>query len=189
MKTLSFPKNGEAVFIGIDPGKEGAITLVSDEKLEVFDLNPFFPDSKINQHQFVDFVWALADRFPHQTFIISSELVGFTTENKIPHHHMYNFGHSTGVIEACFRMLQSKCRLVSYEPKRWKDFYKKILKVNRKTSKAEWKTWAHELFPQYQNQIKRIDQADSLLINYYGVSAREMLQKGQSSKKQSGIIL
>lgn len=183
MKTLSFPKTEEAIFIGIDPGKEGAITLVHNQKLEVFDLHPFFPDSKINQHQFVDFVWEINDRFSDQIIIASIELVGFTTEKKLPQHHMYNFGHSTGVIEACFRMLRSKCLLVSYEPKVWKDFYKRQLRINRKTSKIEWKNWAHEFFPQYQSQIKRIDQADSLLINYYGKSIRESIQKRQISRK------
>ena len=152
------------IIIGIDPGINGAISIIEDKKvLEVYD-TPTMIDGKKNKKQI---------NGAHVTNIIK-EILNSGKEVIVVVEHvnampgqgvtsMFNFGQSFGVIKGICAALSIPIYFV--RPLKWKKHFNLI-----KTNKDASRTKVIEVYPEISSKLHRkkdSNRADAILIALY----------------------
>lgn len=163
---IELPKLEGVAFIGVDPGKQGAIQIVYLEtcKLLTKNISDFMVGRKFDEYLYAE--W-LSENIRTSNFvdywmnyIVTCELVKGWGD--ISSNAAFNWGEATGAIKQ--GLVCHGLRVGLRDPNNWKSWYKKQyqgLKV-----KSDYLTLAKELFPYFE--INTTDQADALLIGYCG---------------------
>ncbi len=147
--------------IGIDPGLNGAIAVLQDNKVkEIFDV-PVMPEGKKNKRQLnsAQLVKLLKD------IISDSEEVVVIVENvsAMPGQgvtSMFNFGQTFGAIKGICAALGLPIFFV--RPAKWKKYFDLI-----NSSKDASRTKAIEMYPSLSDQLskkKDVNKSDAILI-------------------------
>ena len=150
--------------IGIDPGLNGAIAVLQENKVkEIFDV-PVMPEGKKNKRQLnsAQLVKLLKD------IISDNKEVAVIVENvsAMPGQgvtSMFNFGQSFGVIKGICSALSIPIYFV--RPAKWKKYFNLI-----KTNKDASRTKVIQAYPEISNQLSRkkdSNKADAILIARY----------------------
>ena len=147
--------------IGIDPGLNGAIAVLKDNKVkEIFDA-PVMPEGKKNKRQLnsAQLVKLLKD------IMSDNEEIAVIVENvsAMPGQgvtSMFNFGQSFGVLKGICSAMQLPMYFV--RPAKWKKYFNLI-----KSEKDASRTKAIQIFPYISSQLSRkkdSNKADAILI-------------------------
>ena len=152
------------IIVGIDPGINGAISIVENKKiLDVHD-TPTMIEGKKNKRQIN------AAQVTH----IIKEILGEKKEVVVVVEHvnampgqgvtsMFNFGQSFGVIKGICAALSLPIHFV--RPTKWKKHFNLI-----KTNKEASRTKVIEIYPEISNKLSRkkdSNKADAILIARY----------------------
>ena len=152
------------IIIGIDPGINGAISIIENKKiLEVYD-TPTMIDGKKNKRQI---------NSAQVTNIIKERLNGDKEVIVVVEHvnampgqgvtSMFNFGQSFGVIKGICAALSLPIYFV--RPTKWKKHFNLI-----KTNKDASRTKVIEVYPEISSKLSRkkdSNRADAILIALY----------------------
>ena len=152
------------ITIGIDPGINGAISIVENKKIiEVHD-TPTMIDGKKNKRQING---AQVTNIIKEILNDGKEVVVVVEHvNAMPGQgvtSMFNFGQSFGVIKGICSALSIPIYFV--RPTKWKKYFNLI-----KTNKDASRTKVIEIYPQISSQISRkkdSNKADAILIARY----------------------
>ena len=155
--------------IGIDPGLNGAIAVLQDNKVkEIFDV-PVMPEGKKNKRQLnsAQLVKLLKDN------ISENEEVSVVVEqvNAMPGQgvtSMFNFGQTFGAIKGVCAALDLPIFLV--RPSKWKKHFELI-----NSSKDASRTKAIEMYLSLSDQLskkKDVNKSDAILIARYYIETR-----------------
>ena len=152
------------IIIGIDPGINGAISVIENKKiLEVYD-TPTMIDGKKNKRQINS---AQVTNIIKERLNIDKEVVVVVEQvNAMPGQgvtSMFNFGQSFGVIKGICAALGLPIYFV--RPSKWKKHFNLI-----KTNKDASRTKVIEAYPEISNKLHRkkdSNRADAILIALY----------------------
>jgi len=152
------------IIIGVDPGINGAISIIENKKiLEVYD-TPTMIDGKKNKRQINS---AQVTNIFKERLNINKEVVVVVEQvNAMPGQgvtSMFNFGQSFGVIKGICAALSLPIHFV--RPAKWKKHFNLI-----KTNKDASRTKVIESYPKISSKLHRkkdINRADAILIALY----------------------
>ena len=147
--------------IGIDPGLNGAIALLEDNKVkEIFDV-PVMPEGKKNKRQLnsAQLVKMLKDIISeNEEIIVVVENVSAMPGQGVT--SMFNFGQSYGILKGICSAMQLPIYFV--RPAKWKKYFNLI-----NSEKDASRTRAIEIFPYFSSNLskkKDTNKADAILI-------------------------
>ena len=152
------------IIIGIDPGINGAISVIENKKiLEVYD-TPTMIDGKKNKRQInsAQVTNIIKDRLNNNKEVV----VVVEHVNAMPGRgvtSMFNFGQSFGVIKGICSALSIPIHFV--RPTKWKKHFNLI-----KTNKDASRTKVIEVYPEISSKLSRkkdSNKADAILIARY----------------------
>ena len=152
------------IIIGIDPGINGAISVIENKKiLEVYD-TPTMIDGKKNKRQIksAQVTNIIKDRLNNNKEVV----VVVEHVNAMPGQgvtSMFNFGQSFGVIKGICAALSLPIYFV--RPSKWKKHFNLI-----KTNKDASRTKVIEAYPEISSKLHRkkdSNRADAILIALY----------------------
>ena len=152
------------IIIGVDPGINGAISIVENKKiLEVYD-TPTMIEGKKNKKQIngAQVTNIIKERIKGEKEVI----VVVEHVNAMPGQgvtSMFNFGQSFGVIKGICAALNLPIYFV--RPTKWKKYFNLI-----KTNKDASRTKVIEAYPEISNKLHRkkdSNRADAILIALY----------------------
>lgn len=151
------------VTIGIDPGKEGAAALLSDNRWPEITPLPWTAN-ELGLHA----LYSALIRFiePHDQVHICLEKVGARPGQGVV--SMFNFGEGYGELKGMLKLMQYPYTLVP--PQTWK---KHVLAGTDK-SKGATAAWAIRTFPKLEKVLAKksgllhMGKVDALAIAYYG---------------------
>lgn len=156
------------ITIGVDPGLHGAIALLSDGHLQVFDI-PLMEITKnrkarevVDEQALENMIRFLASLNPR---IVTIEQVGGITGQSAS--AAFNFGDIFGVIRTFFRAY-AKCETQRPMPQKWKKYF------GIGSLKGDSVKIADNLFPGYSDLFRgprgalKHDRAEAALLAYYG---------------------
>jgi crossover junction endodeoxyribonuclease RuvC len=152
------------IIIGVDPGINGAISIIENKKiLEVYD-TPTMIDGKKNKRQING---AQVTNIFKERLNLNKEVVVVVEQvNAMPGQgvtSMFNFGQSFGVIKGICAALSLPIHFV--RPTKWKKHFNLI-----KTNKDASRTKVIESYPKISSKLHRkkdINRADAILIALY----------------------
>ena len=152
------------IIIGIDPGINGAISIIENKKiLEVYD-TPTMIDGKKNKRQINS---AQVTNIIKERLNSDKEVIVVVEQvNAMPGQgvtSMFNFGQSFGVIKGICAALSLPIYFV--RPAKWKKYFNLI-----KTNKDASRTKVIEAYPEISNKLHRkkdSNRADAILIALY----------------------
>ncbi len=152
------------IIIGIDPGINGAISIIENKKIiEVYD-TPTMIDGKKNKRQINS---AQVTNIIKERLNTDKEVIVVVEHvNAMPGQgvtSMFNFGQSFGVIKGICAALSLPIYFV--RPAKWKKHFNLI-----KTNKDASRTKVIEAYPQISNKLHRkkdSNRADAILIALY----------------------
>ena len=149
--------------IGIDPGLSGAIAIISDDSLKVFDMPTMTVDRngkakrQVSANELADLLRSCAGNDCHVYVERVSAMAGQGVTS------VFSFGRSFGMIEGILAALKMPVTFVA--PATW------VKGVGRGPGKDASRARAMELFPLQQEFFKRVKddgRADAALIAYWG---------------------
>ena len=150
--------------IGIDPGLNGAIAILENNKVKKIFEMPVMSEGKKNKRQLnsAQLVNLLKSNIEsnEETVIVVEQVNAMPGQGVTS---MFNFGQSFGVIKGIFSTLEIPIYFVS--PAKWKKHFNLI-----GSEKDASRTKAIELFPKFSNEISRkkdANKADAILIGKY----------------------
>jgi crossover junction endodeoxyribonuclease RuvC len=152
------------IIIGIDPGINGAISIIENKKvLEVYD-TPTMIDGKknkrqINSAQVTNIIKEILNK--DKEVIVVVEQVNAMPGQGVS--SMFNFGQSFGVIKGICAALGLPIYFV--RPSKWKKYFNLI-----KTNKDASRTKVIEVYPEISSKLHRkkdSNRADAILIALY----------------------
>ena len=152
------------IIIGIDPGINGAISIIENKKiLEVYD-TPTMIDGKKNKRQINS---AQVTNIIKERLNADKEVVVVVEHvNAMPGQgvtSMFNFGQSFGVIKGICAALNLPIYFI--RPTKWKKHFNLI-----RTNKDASRTKVIEVYPEISNKLQRkkdSNRADAILIALY----------------------
>ena len=152
------------IIIGIDPGINGAISIIENKKiLEVYD-TPTMIDGKKNKRQINS---AQVTNIIKERLNTDKEVVVVVEHvNAMPGQgvtSMFNFGQSFGVIKGICAALNLPIYFI--RPTKWKKHFNLI-----KTNKDASRTKVIEVYPEISSKLQRkkdSNRADAILIALY----------------------
>ena len=152
------------IIIGVDPGINGAISIVENKKiLEVYD-TPTMIDGKKNKRQINSA--QVSNIFKERLKLNKEVIVVVEQVNAMPGQgvtSMFNFGQSFGVIKGICAALKLPIHFV--RPAKWKKHFNLI-----KTNKDASRTKVIESHPEISSKLHRkkdSNRADAILIALY----------------------
>ena len=152
------------IIIGIDPGINGAISIIENKKIiEVYD-TPTMIDGKKNKRQINGA--QVTNIFKERLNGEKEVVVGVEHVNAMPGQgvtSMFNFGQSFGVIKGICAALNLPIYFV--RPAKWKKHFNLI-----KTNKDASRTKVIEVYPEISSKLHRkkdSNRADAILIALY----------------------
>ena len=152
------------IIIGVDPGINGAISIVENKKiLEVYD-TPTMIDGKKNKRQINSA--QVSNIFKERLNLNKEVIVVVEQVNAMPGQgvtSMFNFGQSFGVIKGICAALKLPIHFV--RPAKWKKHFNLI-----KTNKDASRTKVIESYPKISSKLHRkkdSNRADAILIALY----------------------
>ncbi len=152
------------IIIGIDPGINGAISIIENKKiLEVYD-TPTMIDGKKNKRQInsAQVTNIIKERLnKNQDVVVVVEQVNAMPGQGVT--SMFNFGQSFGVIKGICAALSLPIYFV--RPTKWKKHFNLI-----KTNKDASRTKVIEVYPEIVGKLHRkkdSNRADAILIALY----------------------
>jgi crossover junction endodeoxyribonuclease RuvC len=152
------------IIIGVDPGINGAISVIENKKiLEVYD-TPTMIDGKKNKRQINGA--QVTNIFKERLNLNKEVIVVVEQVNAMPGQgvtSMFNFGQSFGVIKGICAALSLPIHFV--RPAKWKKHFNLI-----KTNKDASRTKVIESYPEISSKLHRkkdINRADATLIALY----------------------
>ena len=152
------------IIIGIDPGINGAISIIENKKIiEVYD-TPTMIDGKKNKRQINGA--QVTNIFKERLNGEKEVVVVVEHVNAMPGQgvtSMFNFGQSFGVIKGICSALSIPIYFV--RPAKWKKYFNLI-----KTNKDASRTKVIQAYPEISNQLSRkkdSNKADAILIARY----------------------
>ena len=152
------------ILIGVDPGINGAISIVENKKiLEVYD-TPTMIDGKKNKRQINSA--QVSNIFKERLNLNKEVIVVVEQVNAMPGQgvtSMFNFGQSFGVIKGICAALKLPIHFV--RPAKCKKHFKLI-----KTNKDASRTKVSESYPEISSKLHRkkdSNRADAILIALY----------------------
>jgi len=152
------------IIIGIDPGINGAISVLENKKiLEVYD-TPTMIDGKKNKRQInsAQVTSIIKERLNNgKEVVVVVEHVNAMPGQGVT--SMFNFGQSFGVIKGICAALSLPIYFV--RPTKWKKHFNLI-----KTNKDASRTKVIEVYPEISNKLHRkkdSNRADAILIALY----------------------
>ena len=152
------------IIIGVDPGINGAISIIENKKiLEVYD-TPTMIDGKKNKRQIngAQVTNIFKERLnPNKEVVVVVEQVNAMPGQGVT--SMFNFGQSFGVIKGICAALSLPIHFV--RPTKWKKHFNLI-----KTNKDASRTKVIESYPKISSKLHRkkdINRADAILIARY----------------------
>ena len=147
--------------IGIDPGLNGAIAVLQDNKVkEIFDV-PVMPEGKKNKRQLnsAQLVKLLKDIISgNEEIVVIVENVSAMPGQGVT--SMFNFGQTFGAIKGICASLGLPIFFV--RPSKWKKHFELI-----NSSKDSSRTKAIEMYPSLSNELakkKDVNKSDAILI-------------------------
>ena len=147
--------------IGIDPGIQGALAILDNEKvIDIVDL-PVMSDGKKNKKQLNGAY--LSDYLKKHILNIENTVVVVEQVNAMPGQgvtSMFNFGQTFGVIKGICAAL--KIPIYFVRPSKWKKHFDLI-----RSSKDASKTKVIEMYPSLSNLLskkKDVNKSDAILI-------------------------
>jgi crossover junction endodeoxyribonuclease RuvC len=149
--------------IGIDPGLSGAIAIISDDSLKVFDMPTMTVDRngkakrQVSANELADLLRSCAGNDCHVYVERVSAMAGQGVTS------VFSFGRSFGMIEGILAALKMPVTFVA--PATW------VKGVGRGPGKDASRARAMELFPMQQEFFKRVKddgRADAALIAHWG---------------------
>lgn len=160
---IELPKTQGVAFIGIDPGKKGAVQIVylDQRKLLTLDLESLVVGKKFDGYAYHE--WLKSNLDLSYNFTATCELVRGWGD--IAANAAFNWGELTGSVKQGL-ISGYGIRIGLREPNNWKAWYKKRypnLKI-----KTDYLKLAKKLFPYFADCLHTTDQADALLIGYCG---------------------
>ena len=157
--------------IGIDPGLNGAIAVLQDNKVkEIFDV-PVMPEGKKNKRQLnsAQLVKLLKDIISdNEEIVVIVENVSAMPGQGVT--SMFNFGQTFGAIKGICAALGLPITLV--RPSKWKKHFDLI-----NSSKDASRTKVIELYPSLSHQLtkkKDVNKSDAILIARFYYETRIM---------------
>ena len=152
------------IIIGVDPGINGAISIIENKKiLEVYD-TPTMIDGKKNKRQINSA--QVSSIFKERLNLNKDVIVVVEQVNAMPGQgvtSMFNFGQSFGVIKGICAALSLPIHFV--RPTKWKKHFNLI-----KTNKDASRTKVIESYPEISSKLHRkkdSNRADAILIALY----------------------
>ena len=152
------------IIIGVDPGINGAISIIENKKiLEVYD-TPTMIDGKKNKRQINSA--QVSSIFKERLNLNKDVIVVVEQVNAMPGQgvtSMFNFGQSFGVIKGICAALSLPIHFV--RPTKWKKHFNLI-----KTNKDASRTKVIESYPEISSKLQRkkdSNRADAILIALY----------------------
>ena len=152
------------IIIGVDPGINGAISIIENKKiLEVYD-TPTMIDGKKNKRQINSA--QVSNIFKERLNLNKDVIVIVEQVNAMPGQgvtSMFNFGQSFGVIKGICAALSLPIHFV--RPTKWKKHFNLI-----KTNKDASRTKVIESYPEISSKLHRkkdSNRADAILIALY----------------------
>lgn len=154
------------LFVGIDPGKYGAVAVLDDDgTLTFFDIGGSYNDngaskSSLDPNLFFDTVVSWLWNHPDKTIVVGCEQPIFLGSRFTIHTTMSMF-ESFGVLRTVLSEGISKLRdkNVSFRgilPKEWIKAYPALYHPKQKRDKTESVAEAKRLFPDYADQFERV---------------------------------
>ena len=149
--------------IGIDPGLTGAIAIISDDSLKVFDMPTMTVDRngkakrQVSANELAELLYTCSGKDCHVYVERVSAMAGQGVTS------VFSFGRSFGMIEGILAELKMPVTFVA--PATW------VKGVGRGPGKDASRARAMELFPLQQEFFKRVKddgRADAALIAYWG---------------------
>ena len=157
------------IIIGVDPGINGAISIIENKKiLEVYD-TPTMIDGKKNKRQINSA--QVSNIFKERLNLNKDVIVVVEQVNAMPGQgvtSMFNFGQSFGVIKGICAALSLPIHFV--RPTKWKKHFNLI-----KTNKDASRTKVIESYPEISSKLHRkkdSNRADAILIALYFASTQ-----------------
>mgnify|MGYP001426308030 CR=1 FL=1 len=152
------------IIIGIDPGINGAISVVENKKiLEVYD-TPTMIDGKKNKRQInsaqVTNIIKERQKNNNEVIVVVEQVNAMPGQGVTS---MFNFGQSFGVIKGICSAMKLPIHFV--RPTKWKKYFNLI-----NTSKDASRSRAIEIFPKVSDKLKRkkdANKSDAILIASY----------------------
>ena len=152
------------IIIGIDPGINGAISVVENKKiLEVYD-TPTMIDGKKNKRQInsaqVTNIIKERQKNNNEVIVVVEQVNAMPGQGVTS---MFNFGQSFGVIKGICAALNLPIYFV--RPSKWKKHFNLI-----KTNKDASRTKVIEVYPEISSKLHRkkdSNRADAILIAVY----------------------
>ncbi len=152
------------IIIGIDPGINGAISVVENKKiLEVYD-TPTMIDGKKNKRQInsaqVTNIIKERQKNNNEVIVVVEQVNAMPGQGVTS---MFNFGQSFGVIKGICAALNLPIYFV--RPSKWKKHFNLI-----KTNKDASRTKVIEVYPEISSKLHRkkdSNRADAILIALY----------------------
>ena len=156
--------------IGIDPGLNGAIAVLKDNKVkEIFDV-PVMPEGKKNKRQLnsAQLVKLLKEIISEEEeVVVIVENVSAMPGQGVT--SMFNFGQTFGAIKGICAALGLPIFFV--RPAKWKKHFD-LINTQRDSSRVK----AIEMFPKFSNLLSRkkdSNKADAILIANYHLNSQE----------------
>jgi len=149
--------------IGIDPGLSGAVAIISDDSLKVFDMPTMTVDRngkakrQVSANELAELLNLYAGKDCHVYVERVSAMAGQGVTS------VFSFGRSFGMIEGILAALKMPVTFVA--PATW------VKGVGRGPGKDASRARAMELFPNYEYFFKRVKddgRADAALIAHWG---------------------
>lgn len=130
-------------FIGIDPGKKGAIAIISPDGLIV---EPFVITTETDIERIdVNHISHLIEPYKKDCPLVVIERVGAMPKNGVV--SMFNFGFTCGQIEACVNMLGYPMQYV--RPQAWKKLVLGGARINWKGRKKSSADFCKKKYPKF----------------------------------------
>jgi crossover junction endodeoxyribonuclease RuvC len=149
--------------IGIDPGLSGAVAIISDDSLKVFDMPTMTVDRngkakrQVSANELAELLNLYAGKDCHVYVERVSAMAGQGVTS------VFSFGRSFGMIEGILAALKMPVTFVA--PATW------TRAIGRSPGKDASRARAMELFPNYEYFFKRVKddgRADAALIAHWG---------------------
>ncbi|NBW67803.1 MAG: hypothetical protein EBR47_03690 [Betaproteobacteria bacterium] len=149
--------------IGIDPGLSGAVAIISDDSLKVFDMPIMTVDRngkakrQVSANELAELLYTFSGKDCHVYVERVSAMAGQGVTS------VFSFGRSFGMIEGILAALKMPVTFVA--PATW------VKGVGRGPGKDASRARAMELFPLQQEFFKRVKddgRADAALIAHWG---------------------
>ena len=160
--------------IGIDPGLNGAIAVLQNNKvIEIHDI-PVMTDGKKNKRQLnsAQLVKLLKNNFQDEadTVVVVEQVNAMPGQGVTS---MFNFGQTFGAIKGICAALEFPIFFV--RPSKWKKYFELI-----NSSKDSSRTKAIEMYPSLSNQLskkKDVNKSDAILIARFYYDTRITVKK------------